>query len=85
MMSTQTVHVVVYKDAEDDIWLATCLEYGITTQGKSPEHAEEMIKEAVELSLEDRPPEDIEALFQPIDGEPTVTTMTINAPTLLHR
>lgn len=85
MLNTQTVHVVVYKDAQDDIWLATCLEYGITTQGKSPEHAEEMIKEALELSLEDRPREDIEAVFQPIDGEPIVRTITINAPTLLHR
>jgi predicted RNase H-like HicB family nuclease len=37
----------------DDEWhVASCPELGIVSQGETPEHAEEMIKEAVELWLE---------------------------------
>jgi predicted RNase H-like HicB family nuclease len=37
----------------DDGWyVASCPELGIVSQGEKPEHAEEMIKEAVELWLE---------------------------------
>ena len=50
-MTEQTLHAVIYKDAESDQWVALCLEYDIATQGDSEEHALEMIQEAVELHL----------------------------------
>ena len=49
-MAKQKVHVVIYKDAESDQWLASCLEVDVTAQGDSKEHALEMIKEAVEFA-----------------------------------
>jgi predicted RNase H-like HicB family nuclease len=83
-MSKQTIHVVLYKSGEGDQWLATCLDYGVTTQGDSAEHAAEMIKEAVELYLEDREPREIEAIHQPIEGDPIVRRVAIDAAPVLH-
>jgi len=83
-MSEQTIHAVIFKDAESDQWVAVCLEYDVTTQGDSEEHAKEMIKEAVELHIEDMTQEDFEVLYQPIEGDPRVHELSINAPALLH-
>ena len=83
-MSEQTIHAVIYKDADSDQWVAVCLEYNVASQGDSEEHAKEMIKEAVELHLEDVSKEDLEILFQPIQGEPRVHRLSVNAPSLLQ-
>ena len=83
-MRTQKIHAIMFKDKESDQWLAMCLEYDVATQGDSEEHAKEMIKEAVELHLEDMGKEELELLYQPIEGEPRVHELSINAPSLLH-
>ena len=80
----QEVHAVIYKDAESDQWVVTCLEYEVASQGHSREHALEMIKEALELYLEDIDKDSI-IMYQPIEGEATVHKITIDAPSLLHR
>ena len=83
-MTQQTIHAIIYKDADSDQWVAVCLEYDVVTQGDNEEHAKEMIKEAVELHLEDMPKEEIELLHQTIEGDPRVHELSINAPSLLH-
>ncbi len=83
-MAQQKVHVVVFKDAESDQWVAMCLEYDVVTQGDDEEHAKTMLKEAVELHLGDMSNEDIEVLYQPVQGEPKLHLISIDAPTLLH-
>lgn len=83
-MSSQTIHAVVFKDAESDQWVAVCLELNVVTQGDSEEHAKNMIKEAVELHLEDMRSDELELVYQPIDGDPRVHELSINAPSLLH-
>lgn len=84
-MEKQTVHAVIYKDAGSDQWVATCLEYEVTTQGDSREHAVAMIKEAVELYLEDADPKDLELFYQPIDGDVSIHEVAVDAPSLLRR
>ena len=42
----------VIEPGEDGWYVASCPELGIVSQGETPEHAEEMIKEAVELWLD---------------------------------
>ncbi len=84
-MTKQQIHVVVFKDAESDQYVVECLEYDVVTQGDSVDHALSMIKEAVELYLEDVPQSDLEVLYQEIEGEPQVHSVTIDAPTLLRR
>lgn len=42
----------IIERGEDGWFVATCPELDITSQGETPEHAEAMIKEAVELWLE---------------------------------
>ena len=42
----------VIEPGEDGWYVASCPELGIVSQGETPEHAEQMIKEAVELWLE---------------------------------
>jgi predicted RNase H-like HicB family nuclease len=81
-MATETVHAVIYKSGESDHWVAVCLEYNVASQGDSEEHAKAMIKEAVELHLEDMTREEIELLYQPIEGEPRVHELSINARSL---
>ena len=83
-MTKQEVHAIIYKDGESDQWVATCLEYDVATQGDNEEHAREMIKEAVELYLEDAGKDDLEMLYQPIEGKPRVHRLTVHAPSLLH-
>jgi predicted RNase H-like HicB family nuclease len=84
-MGEQKVHAVIFRGADSDQWVAVCLEYDVVTQGDSEEHAKAMIKEAVELHLEDMSVDDLEVLYQSIDGEPRVHEVLLNAPSLLHR
>ena len=84
-MAQQQIHAVIFKDADSDQWVAMCLEYDVTTQGDSEEHAKAMLKEAVELYLEDISKEEFEVLYQAIEGEPRIHTLSVNAPSLLHR
>jgi predicted RNase H-like HicB family nuclease len=83
-MAEQTVHAVVFKDADSDQWVAVCLEYDVTTQGDSEEHAKEMIKEAVELHIDDLSKEDLDTLHQAIEGNPVLHEISVHAPSLLH-
>ena len=83
-MSKQNIHAVIYKDAESDQWVAVCLEYEVTTQGDSEEHAKEMMKEAVELYLEDIGREEYELLYQGIEGKPRIHELSIHASAILH-
>jgi predicted RNase H-like HicB family nuclease len=75
------LHVVVFKDAESDQWVAECLEYQVTAQGDSAAHALKMAREAVQQYLEDASEPELELLFQAIDGDPELHTLTIDAPT----
>lgn len=43
----------IFEPGEDGWIVVTCPELGIVSQGETMEHAEAMIKEAVELWLED--------------------------------
>ena len=83
-MAEQTIHVVLYKDGESDQWVAHCIEYGVTTQGDSAEHAKAMVKEAVAVHLEDNNASSDVAFFQPVDGDVQVHEMSMDAPSLLH-
>ena len=83
-MAKQEVHVVVYKDADSDQWVVTCLEYDVASQGDSEQHALEMIREALELYLEGLD-ESRAIIYQPIEGDPKVHKISIDAPSLLHR
>ena len=47
-------------EREDDWFVATCPELGVTSQGRTIEEAERMIKEAVDLLLEDADEKEIE-------------------------
>ena len=42
----------VIEPGDDGWYVASCPELGIVSQGETPEHAEAMVKEAVELWLE---------------------------------
>ena len=77
-MEPKELHAVVYKDAESDQWLAQCLELDVVTQGDNEQHALAMIKEAVELHLEDMSEADLDALFQPIAGEPATLQVELS-------
>jgi predicted RNase H-like HicB family nuclease len=61
-----------------------CLEYDVVTQGDSEEHAKAMLKEAVELHLEDLTQPEPDALYQQIRGEPRLHELSVHAPSLLH-
>jgi predicted RNase H-like HicB family nuclease len=47
-------------EREDDWFVATCPELGVASQGRTIEEAESMIKEAVEILLEDAGDKEIE-------------------------
>jgi predicted RNase H-like HicB family nuclease len=83
-VSEQKVHAVIFKDAESDQWVAACLEYDVVTQGDSEEHAKVMLKEAVELYLEDLSRPELDALYQQIEGEPRLHELSVHASSLLH-
>ena len=83
-MSEQKVHAAIFKDADGDQWVAVCLECNVTTQGDNEEHAKAMIKEAVEPYLEDLDNDDLEILYEAIEGEPRVHELSVDAPSLLR-
>jgi predicted RNase H-like HicB family nuclease len=83
-MSEQKLHAVVYRDNESGQWTAWCLEYDVASQGDTLEHAMEMIKEAVELHIEDMTDEQLEDAFIPVDSTPVVREFTVRAPKILH-
>jgi len=84
-MADQKVHAVIYRDDETRQWVAVCLEYDVASQGDSEEHAMNMIREAVELHIEDMSPEELEQAYVPVDSEPVVRELTIRAPAVLNR
>ena len=57
-MNLPPLTAVIEKD--EDWFVATCPELGVASQGHSIEEAEAMIKEAVELLLEEASPEEIQ-------------------------
>jgi predicted RNase H-like HicB family nuclease len=83
-MKDQNVHAVVFKDAGSDQWVAICLEYDIVTQGDNEEHAKAMLKEAIELHIEEMTAAEREALYQPIEGEPKVHMISVDVSSVLH-
>lgn len=84
-MSEQKVHIVMYRDAESDQWVAWCLEFDVASQGDSEEHALGMIREAVDLHIEDMTPEELEQIYIPVDSEPVVREISVRAPAILNR
>ena len=57
-MNLPPLTAVIEKD--ENWYVATCPELGVASQGETIEHAEAMIKEAVELLLEEATDEEIE-------------------------
>jgi predicted RNase H-like HicB family nuclease len=47
-------------ERDEDWYVATCPELGVASQGQTIEEAESMIREAVELLLEEATPEEIQ-------------------------
>jgi predicted RNase H-like HicB family nuclease len=83
-MAEQVVHAVIFKDAGSDQWVALCLEFDVVTQGDSEEHAKAMLKEAVELYLEDLSQPELDVLYQQVEGEPRLHEFSVHASSLLH-
>ena len=81
-MSERSVHGVVFKDRPSGQYVAVCLEYGVVTHGNTEEHAFEMLREAVELHLETAPPLEDDSEYQPVDSEPAIRTIRVNAPAI---
>ncbi len=59
---------------EGDWYVAYCVELGVTSQGKSLEEAERNLREAIELYLEDVPPEELSRFTQ----HPLIRTLDLN-------
>ena len=57
-MKLPPLTAVIEKD--ENWYVATCPELGVASQGETIEHAEAMIKEAVELLLEEASEEEIQ-------------------------
>jgi predicted RNase H-like HicB family nuclease len=83
-MGKQSIHAVIFKSGDSENWVAICLEYDVVTQGDSEAHAIEMIREAVELHLENWTKNDFDILHQTVAGEPKVHEVSISAPALLN-
>lgn len=59
---------------EDKFYVATCVELGVVSQGKTIEEARDNIKEAIELYLEETPKQDYY-----FDEAPFVSTVKVRA------
>jgi len=59
------LHLTAQIWQEDDAYVVHCPELDVTSQGDSFEHALAMIREAVELMLEDLTPEELAAQLHP--------------------
>lgn len=82
-MGTREFHAVVYKGRATDQWVAFCVEYDIASQGDSPEHALEMIQEAVEGHFELASRESLEQIDNEVGSEPVLKKFSVRAPALL--
>jgi len=82
-MGKKDLHAVIYKAQESDQWVVFCVEYDIASQGDSPEHALEMIQEAVELHFDGITKEQIEHIDNEVGSEPVIKTFSIRGPALL--
>jgi predicted RNase H-like HicB family nuclease len=78
-VSEQTIHGVIYKDAESDQWIAQCIEYDVVTQGDNEDDAKAMLKEAVELYLEGVGGKELELFYQRVEGNVTVHQLALAA------
>jgi len=83
-MDKKELHAVIYKGSASDQWVAFCVEYDIASQGDSPEHALEMIQEAVEFHLEDISREALDEIDNEVGSEPVIKKFSIRAPALLQ-
>jgi predicted RNase H-like HicB family nuclease len=81
-MGKKDLHAVIYKAQHSDQWVAFCIEYDIASQGGSPEHALEMIQEAVELHFDGITKDQIEQIDNEVGSEPVIKTFSIRAPAL---
>jgi predicted RNase H-like HicB family nuclease len=82
-MNTREFHAVIYKGRASDQWVAFCVEYDIASQGDSPEHALEMIQEAVEGHLELASRDSLEQIDNEVGSEPVIKKFSVRAPALL--
>jgi predicted RNase H-like HicB family nuclease len=72
-MAQRTITLTASLTPEEGGYVARCLELGVTTEGDSIQEALEMLREAVELYLEDEPlPEHL--------GRPVVTSFDVTVP-----
>ena len=83
-MDTKKLHAVIYKGQASGDWVAFCVEYDIATQGDSPEHALEMIQEAVELHMEDISRKELDQIDNEVGSEPVIKTFSVRAPAILE-
>lgn len=79
-MPRQTFHAVIYKDARNDRWVAFCVEYDVATQGDNPEHALEMIQEAMELHFEDADAEIVSHVDNEVGSPPLLLAFEADVP-----
>ena len=84
-MGEKDLHAVIYKAQYSDQWVAFCVEYDIASQGDSPEHALEMIQEAVEGHFEVASEETIEQIDNEVGSEPVIKKFSIRAPALFDQ
>lgn len=54
-LRTLKLTAVVWQEAGDETYSALCPEIDVYSYGDTPEHAQEMLKEAIELQLRDLP------------------------------
>jgi predicted RNase H-like HicB family nuclease len=80
----KTLHALVYKDSASDQWVAVCVEYAIASSGKSEAHALDMIREAVELHLEDLTREELDRIDNCVGSEPQIFQFKVRAPQILQ-
>ena len=83
-MEAKQLHAVVYKGEGSGQWVAFCIEYDIASQGNSEKDALEMLREAVELHLDDISREEIEQIDNEVGSEPVIKKFTVRAPALLQ-
>jgi predicted RNase H-like HicB family nuclease len=80
-----TLHAVVYKAAKGECWVATCVEFDITSEGDSEQDALMMLQQAVELHLEDITPEELDQIDNAVGSKPLLKSFSIHAPAILQR
>lgn len=71
-MNTTTLTAVI--EREGDLYVALCPEFDVVSQGATVREARENLREALELFLEEAPPEEQERRYRP---EVYVTNLNI--------